>query len=156
MIDPGKFAAWQKRYANALRELPPDLKAKFSNAASASDAVADAAEARKGAIDGYQKSVAGKFLKLDDPADITKTVSGIFGAKDAVRQMSTLARQARAIPKPRRACARLSPIRSWPQIESSVRCWLSPKICNVANGRLLRRDCLGNQTRPKTSSRALP
>ena len=99
MIDPGKFAAWQKRYANALRELPPDLRAKFSNAASASDAVADAAEARKGAIDGYQKSVAGKFLKLNDPADITKTVGGIFGAKDAVRQMIALAKQVSANPE---------------------------------------------------------
>jgi hypothetical protein len=99
MIDPGKFATWQKRYANALRELPPDLRARFSNAASASDAVADAAEARKGAIDGYQKSVAGKFLHLNDPADITKTVNGIFGAKDAVRQMSTLARQVKDNPE---------------------------------------------------------
>ena len=98
MIDPGKFAAWQKRYANALRELPPDLRARFASAASASDAVADATEARKGAIDGYQKSVAGKFLKLNDPADITKTISGIFGAKDAVRQMSMLARQVKDNP----------------------------------------------------------
>ena len=101
MIDPGKFAAWQKKYANALRELPPDLRAKFSNAASASDAVADAAEARKGAIDGYQKSIAGKFLKLNDPADITKTVGGIFGAKDAVRQMTALAKQVASDPDAR-------------------------------------------------------
>jgi hypothetical protein len=98
-IDPGKFAAWQKKYANALRELPPDLRAKFSNAASASDAVADAAEARKGAIDAYQKSAAGKFLNLTAPEDITKTVGGIFGAKDAVRQMSILARQVKDNPE---------------------------------------------------------
>jgi hypothetical protein len=99
IIDPGKFATWQKKYSNALRELPPDLRAKFANAASASDAVAEAAEARKGAIDGYQKSAAGKFLKLNDPADITKTISGIFGAKDAVRQMSMLARQVKDNPE---------------------------------------------------------
>jgi hypothetical protein len=43
--------------------------------ASASDAVADAAEAGKGAIGGYQKSVSGKFLHLNDPADITKAFS---------------------------------------------------------------------------------
>ena len=101
MIDPGKFAAWQKKYANALRELPPDLRAKFSNAASASDAVADAAEARKGAIDGYQKSVAGKFLGLTAPEDVTKTVGGIFGAKDAVRQMTALAKQVASDPEAR-------------------------------------------------------
>jgi Inorganic Pyrophosphatase len=72
---------------------------KFSNAASASDAVAEAAEARKGAIDGYQKSVAGKFLGLTAPEDVTKTVGGIFGAKDAVRQMSMLARQVKSNPE---------------------------------------------------------
>jgi hypothetical protein len=106
MIDPGKFATWQKRYANALRELPPDLNAKFSNAASASDAVADAAEARKGAIDGYQKSVAGKFLGLTAPEDVTKTVAGIFGAKDAVRQMTSLAKKVASDPDAREGLRR--------------------------------------------------
>jgi len=47
----------------------------------------------------YQKGTAGKFLKLTAPEDITKTVSGIFGAKDAVRQMSTLARQVKGNPE---------------------------------------------------------
>ena len=81
--------------------LPPELNAKFASAAKASDPVADAAEARRGAIDGYQKSVAGKFLGLTAPKDVTRTISGIFGTKTAVRDMTALAQKAAADPEAR-------------------------------------------------------
>jgi hypothetical protein len=93
IIDPGKFTRWQSRYQDALRAMPAGLKAKFSTAAAAGQAVEDAAVARKAALDGYQKSAAGKFLGLSNPQDVTKTVSGVLGAKDGVRQMTDLAKR---------------------------------------------------------------
>ena len=97
-INSGKFASWQAKHQDALRGLPPELNAKFSNAASASDAVADAAEARKGNRRLSEKR-RGKFLGLTPPEDVTKTVADIFGAKDAVRQMTALAKHVASIPR---------------------------------------------------------
>lgn len=93
VVDPRKFAAWQAKYQDALRALPSSLKDKFATAAKAGEAVAEAAAARKDAVDAYQKGVAGKFIGVSSPQDVTKTVSGIFGTKTAVRDMSVLAKQ---------------------------------------------------------------
>jgi hypothetical protein len=91
VIDPGKFANWQNKHQDALRALPAPLRARFSNAASATQAYQDAAAARKAALDTFQKTTAGKFVGLSNPQDITKTVGGLFGPKDGVRQMQSLA-----------------------------------------------------------------
>ena len=48
---------------------------------------------------GIRKASPGKFLGISTTrTDVTKTVGGIFGAKDAVRQMSMLARQVKDNP----------------------------------------------------------
>lgn len=99
VVDPKKFASWQSKHQDALRVLPDDLKAKFSTAAKAGEAVAEAAENRKEALDNFQKSVAGKFIGVSSPQDVTKTVSNIFGTKTAVRDMSALARQVAGNPE---------------------------------------------------------
>ena len=114
VIDPKKFASWQTKYQDAIRAMPAELRAKFKTAASAAQAYGEAAEARKAAMDAWQKvqvakevgkavlpkndvgdafrkSVAGKFEGLTNDQDITRTVGGIFGAKDGVRQMRELA-----------------------------------------------------------------
>lgn len=89
-IDPGKFATWQKAHADALRAMP-EVAAKFADAAKASEAVADATAMRAAALDGYQKTALGKFLKLSDAGDVTRTVGEIFGSKTAIQDMRTLA-----------------------------------------------------------------
>ena len=98
MIDPGRFANWQAKYQDALRALPPNLQSRFSNAASATQAYQDAATARKSALDAFEKTTAGKFLGLNDPQDVTRTVGGLFGARDSVAQMQSLARSVSASP----------------------------------------------------------
>lgn len=103
-IDPGKFATWQKAHGEALRalkEVDPDTAAKFSDAAKAGDVASDAAALRKTALDNYQKSSLGKFLKVSDPADVTKTVGGIFGQKDSVQQMRKLSQTVASNPDAR-------------------------------------------------------
>lgn len=91
VIDPRAFARWQSHHADAIAAMPADVRAKLADVESASRAVSEAAEARKMAIDEHQKSAAGEFLNLTDPSDITKTVGGMIGAKDGVRQMAGLA-----------------------------------------------------------------
>ena len=91
ILDPGKFARWRAKYQDALRAMPPTVGNRFANAAAASQAYGDAAAARKAAIDAYQKTAAGKFLGLSNPQDVTRTVGGIFGARNGVGQMRSLA-----------------------------------------------------------------
>lgn len=92
-IDPKKFEAWQKTHSGALRALP-DVNARFSNAVHASDNLASVAADRKDQLDAYQKSAAGKLLKVDDPNDVVRTVGSLFGRNDSVQQMRSLAQEA--------------------------------------------------------------
>lgn len=93
-IDPGKFTAWQNQHQDALRAMPNALRSKFTNAAMASQAVENAAIARKQAVDSFQQGAVQKILGVSDAEDVTKTIGGILGQKDAVKQISTLARRA--------------------------------------------------------------
>jgi hypothetical protein len=99
-LDPAKFAAWQKAHADALRAMP-DVAAKFASAAKASEAVENATAMRSAALDGYQKTALGKFLNVSDAGDVTKTVGGIFGQKDAIQSMRQLASEVAANPDAR-------------------------------------------------------
>lgn len=92
-IDPKKFEAWQKAHSGALRALP-DVDARFSSAARASDRLATVAADRKDKLEAYQKSAAGKLLKVDDPNDVVRTVGSLFGRNDSVQQMRSLAHEA--------------------------------------------------------------
>ena len=98
VIDPDKYQTWARNHQDALRALPAALKAKFANAASASDAFAEAAATRKAALDHYQQSAVKPFLKLSNPQDVTRTVGGMFEAKDGVQRMSQLAAQVKGNP----------------------------------------------------------
>ena len=91
ILDPAGYQRWADQHQDALRALPPTLQSKFANAASASNALDQAATVRKAALDQYQKSTVGKFLNLSNPQDVTRTVGGIFEAQDGVQRMSRLA-----------------------------------------------------------------
>lgn len=88
-LDPGKVTSWRRGHADALRAFP-DLDAKFADAASASDTMANVARQRKTALDQTQRGVLGKFVGVDHPDDVTNAVGRIFGAQDSVKRMSQL------------------------------------------------------------------
>ena len=92
ILSPEKFSRWQAQHQDALRALPPGLSSRFSNAAKASEAIGDAAAARKSEVDGFQKSEAGRLSKLEANHDIVSHVGFIMNAGDGVRRMSQLAR----------------------------------------------------------------
>ncbi|SCB30226.1 hypothetical protein GA0061101_10678 [Rhizobium lusitanum] len=96
-LDPAKFEAWQKTHSGALRAIP-DLQAKFMTASKAADNLASVAAQRKDVLDAYQKGAVGKLLKVDDPADVVRTVGSIFGRNDSVQQMRVLAQEAQKNP----------------------------------------------------------
>ncbi len=93
MLDPAKTATWLKQHEPALNELP-GLADRFKDAASATKAVEDAAALRNASIDEFQKGAIGKLMKVSDPADVAKTVGGILGQKNAVSEMTRLAKEA--------------------------------------------------------------
>lgn len=88
--------AWKTKHASALDALEnaaPGTKLKFQSAATAGEHLATVAAERKAAIDGYQKSVAGKLIGAD-PADVPGKIGAIFKAKDSVAQMKALVAEA--------------------------------------------------------------
>ena len=99
IIDPGKFANWKKRYADAIRALPAEVRSTFDNAASASHAYEDAAVARKAAIDASQTTLAKRLAGLSNSQDITRTVGSIFGSRNAVEQMRELVDKLKGSPE---------------------------------------------------------
>ena len=92
VLTPQGYAKWQADYGDAIRALPPQLQAKFADAASAGQTVADAQTARKAALDAAQAGAIGKIVGLpagDAPA-VTKTVGGILNGATAQTDMTAL------------------------------------------------------------------
>jgi hypothetical protein len=90
-IDPDKFARWRTMHADALRAVPGDVAERFADASRATAAIDAAALARKAALDEYQQGAIGKLIGVSEPADVVKTVGGIFARNDAAGQMRRLA-----------------------------------------------------------------
>lgn len=104
VIDPGKFRAWQTKYADALSALPDATRARFADAASAGQAVAEAAGAREAALKAYQSGAVGKILKLADPTDsdaVTKAIGTILRGPNAAADFRSLAGRVRNNPAAR-------------------------------------------------------
>lgn len=91
-IDPVRFENWRQRHADALRAIP-EVAASLESPARASETLAQLAAARKAEIDAFQKGTVGRLLGLSDPADVTRTIGGIFSRQDHVQQMARLARE---------------------------------------------------------------
>lgn len=102
IINAKHLDAWKAQHApalNALEKAAPGATAVFDTAAKAGDHLAEVAAQRKATLDAYQKSAAGKLLKVDDPADVVKTVGSIFNRADAVKEMRALAQEAAKDPQ---------------------------------------------------------
>lgn len=97
ILSSKQFDAWKAQHAPALAALEkasPGSTAAFENAARAGDHLATIAQQRKDAIAAVEKSAVGRLLKVDDPADVVKTVGSVFNRSDAVKTMRGLAQAA--------------------------------------------------------------
>lgn len=93
-MDPVKYARWINTHADSVRALPAELRAKFSNAASATQAVADAAQARTTALKTAQSGAIGKIMGLTDPTSVVKEVGRILESRMGPQEMARLVRSA--------------------------------------------------------------
>lgn len=91
-LDPAKVAAWQSRHADSLRAFP-ELNAKFSSAANASQTVADAISSRTSALKAAQAGAIGRILNASTPEDVTQNVAAIFGSRNSTGMMSDLVKR---------------------------------------------------------------
>lgn len=91
-LDPAKVQAWRQKHADALRAIP-EVDRMLADPVAASEAMARAAADRKAALDAFEQGAVARLLNVSDPADVTKTIGGIFSRQDAVQQMARLARE---------------------------------------------------------------
>lgn len=91
-LDPAKVQAWRHKHADALRAMP-EVDRMLADPVRATEALAHIAATRKQQMDAFQQGAVARLLNLDDPADVTRTVGGIFSRQDAVQQMARLARE---------------------------------------------------------------
>lgn len=91
-IDPARAQRWQHKHADALRAMP-EVGPMLADPVRASETLARIATGRKQQMDAFQQGAAARLLNLDDPADVTRTIGGLFSRQDAVQQMARLARE---------------------------------------------------------------
>lgn len=89
-LDPSKFEAWRSKHSDALKAMP-EIDRKFSDAASATKAMADIGERRAAALNSVRKSAIGKLLGVDAPADVSAAIGSMLNRQDAVKAMRELA-----------------------------------------------------------------
>ncbi|MFG1257300.1 hypothetical protein V5F79_08225 [Xanthobacter flavus] len=99
-LDAAKVATWRRQHADALRALP-DVAQRLADPLKASEAIAEVAALRKRALDDYQRGAVGRLLGVDDPADVTRIVGGIFSRQDQVKEMGRLVRETANNPQAR-------------------------------------------------------
>lgn len=92
VIDAKKFETWAKAHKDALRALPPEARAKFQDAASAGQTVADALANRTARLKTAQEGALGKVMNLTTAEDVTKTVGQVLNGRTAVADMKSLAK----------------------------------------------------------------
>lgn len=100
-LDAGKFSQWKKQHEDAIKALPPEQIAKFSDAASASKAVADAAVQRAQTLKAAQGGAIGKIMGAQGPEEVTRRIGTILGSPTAVTDMGTLAKATAGNPEAR-------------------------------------------------------
>ena len=90
-IDPGKFARWQAQHADALRALPREAQTRFANAASASQAVRDAAVNRAAQLKAAQTGAIGKMMGAQSREEVVSRIGNVLNGPTRVSDMQTLA-----------------------------------------------------------------
>jgi hypothetical protein len=100
-LDPGRYTKWAKDHSDALRALSPSAQSRFANAASATQAVADAAIARTQALKAAQSGAVGRILGAQSPEEVTGRIGQILGSPTRVSDMEALARATAGNPEAR-------------------------------------------------------
>ncbi len=92
VLTPQGYTKWQSDYGDSIRALPPEVQAKFADAATAGQTVADAQAARKATLDTAQAGAIGKIVGLPsgDANAVTRTVGSILGGATAQSDMTGL------------------------------------------------------------------
>ncbi|MFG1341372.1 hypothetical protein [Xanthobacter autotrophicus] len=91
-LDPDKVQAWRQKHADALRAVP-EVDRMLADPVQASETMARLAAERKAQLDAFEQGAVARLLRVEDPADVTRTIGGIFSRQDAVQQMNRLARE---------------------------------------------------------------
>jgi len=91
-LDPAKVQTWRQKHADALRAMP-EVDRMLADPVQASETLARLATARKEQMDAFQQGAVARLLNVEDPADVSKIIGGIFSRQDAVQQMTRLARE---------------------------------------------------------------
>ncbi|MET3355939.1 UNVERIFIED_ORG: hypothetical protein ABID33_003866 [Xanthobacter viscosus] len=91
-LDPAKVQAWRQKHADALRAMP-EVDRMLADPVQASETMARLAAERKAQLDAFEQGAVARLLRVEDPADVTRTIGGIFSRQDAVQQMGRLARE---------------------------------------------------------------
>jgi hypothetical protein len=89
-LDPARTQSWLKAHQNALHGFP-DLQRRFTDAASASEAINSAMTARRAALDAYQTGALAKVMRASSADDATRTIGSILGSTNRNEQMQQLA-----------------------------------------------------------------
>lgn len=100
-LDPGALARWRASHADALRALPPERQALFNDAATAGEAVAQAATARTTAMRNFRSDAAWRFLYPQGDAvaplaaaeDVSKAMGSVLTGPKAATNMQSLVRR---------------------------------------------------------------
>ncbi|MFG1381262.1 hypothetical protein [Xanthobacter versatilis] len=99
-LDPARVQAWRQKHADALRAVP-EVERALADPVQASETMARLATERKAQLDAFQHGAVARLLNLDDPADVTRTIGGIFSRQDQAQQMARLARETAGSPEAR-------------------------------------------------------
>ena len=98
-IQQARLNQFTRRYGDALDALP-GLKDRFSSAAKATQSIADAAVARKQALDDFQAGSVGKILRTSDPTEVRDRIGNMIAGND-VTGLRRLAEAAKTDPNAR-------------------------------------------------------
>lgn len=93
-IDPRRYATWASQHADALRALPSQVKSQFADAASASEAVANAAKSRQAALSEMEKGAIARVMNAESGDAVTKTIGNLLGTQNATAEMQRIANAA--------------------------------------------------------------
>lgn len=106
-LDPKKYATWVKNHEQALSAPGfENAKARFADAASATEALAEAAANRKVAMDAAQEGVLGKVMGAGGAQDVQAMVGSILNGQTAVADLKALGAKVRGIPEARAGLAK--------------------------------------------------
>lgn len=97
-LNPAKLQRWAAQHDDALRALPPQVRAQFMDAAQATKAISVAQTARAAALKEVQSGAIGRVLNTSEPEDVTRTIGNILNSRTAVADMGRIANAAKRDP----------------------------------------------------------